>query len=143
MDQYFEAARNPVPDWIAAPTHFIRTSTPREAVFAGDRGYARWIAAYGARRVLLANSLNQPADHVRRFEIENALLRMGTESLIAEGRDRYGLQYVLATSRPMEQGLDITLDWLKSRPYLETVYDRQFEAVRVMIFRVRPPSVDR
>ena len=140
MDQYFVAARNPVPDWIASPTTFIRTSTPREAVFAGDRGYARWIAAYGARRVLLANSLNKPGDSGRRIEIENALLREGTESVVAEGRDRYAIQYLLATSRPLEQAPDVTLDWLKSRPHLETVYDHQFETVRVMIFRVRPRS---
>ena len=140
MDQYFVAARNPVPDWIADPTTFIRTSTPREAVFAGDRTYARWIAAYGARRVLLANSLNQPGDRWRRMDIERALLRTGDASLIAEGREQYAIQYVLATSRPLELGPDLTLDWLKSRPHLEPVYDQQFTAVRVMIFKVRPRS---
>ncbi len=140
MDQYFVAARNPLPDWIAEPTRFIRTSTPREAVFAGDRNYARWIAAYGARRVLRSNSLNRPNDHAHRMEIEDAILRTGPEPLIVEGRLRYSLQYVLATSSPMEQATDVTLDQLKTRPHLETVYDHQFANTRVVIFRILPET---
>ena len=138
MDQYFVAASKPLPDWVTEPTRFIRTSTPREAVFAGDRLYARWIAAYGARRVLLSNSLNRPNDEARRMEIENAILRDGPEPLVAEGRDRYALQYVLATSSPMEQAPDLTLDQLKSHAGLETVYDHRFVDTRVVIFRILP-----
>ncbi len=137
MDQYFVAARKPLPDWIAEPTRFLRGHTPPDAVFAGDRNYARWIAAYGARRVLIASSLNFPNDHPRRMEIETALLRDGPRALIAEGRDRYSIQFVLATSDPMYQAPEITLDQLATRPYLERVYDRQFAAARVMIFKVR------
>ena len=140
MDQYFVAARKPIPDWIAEPTRFIRTNTPIEAVFTGDRIYARWISAYGARRVLLSNSLNRPNDHAHRAEIENAILRTGREPLVVEGRQRYSLQYVLATSSPMEQAPDVTLDQLKTRPHLETVYDHQFASTRVVIFRILPES---
>ena len=143
MDQYFVAARRPLPDWIAEPTRFIRDTTPREAVFAGDRKYARWIAAYGARRVLLSNSLNYPNDEPHRSEVERALLRGGEPALLAEGRDRYAIQYVLATSSPMEQAPDITLELLKSRPHLETVYDHRFAARRVMIFRIRQEAGNR
>jgi len=141
MDQYFVAARRPLPAWIAEPTAFIRTSTPRDAVFAGDRNYARWIAAYGARRVLLANSLNAPNDHIHRAEIESALLRDGPKTLISEGRQRYSLQFILATSKPLSQAPDLTLEMLRALPYLETVYDREFPEVRVMIFRLRQESV--
>lgn len=137
MDQYFVAARKPLPDWIAEPTRFIRNSTSPDAVFAGDRNYARWIAAYGARRVLISNSLNFPNDHPRRKEIESALLRDGPKLLIAEGRDRYSIQFVVATSYPMYQAPDITLEQLATRPYLEPVYDRQFVSARVVIFKVR------
>lgn len=136
MDQYFAAARKPLPDWIAEPTRFIRTHTPPEAVFAGDRSYARWIAAYGARRVLVSNSLNLPRD-VRRIEIENALLRDGPRSLLEEGRDRYSLRFFLATSNPMSHARDITIDRLAARSYFEVVYDRQFPEARVVIFRIR------
>lgn len=137
MDQYFVAASRPLPDWIAEPTRFIRDSTPHDAVFAGDRSYARWIAAYGARRVLLANSLNMPKDSFRRGEIESAILRNQSAALADEGRRRFALQFVLATSNRMEQAPDLTLDALASHPNLEPVYDRQFASTRVMIFKIR------
>ena len=137
MDQYFVAARQPLPDWIAEPTRFVRNNTPPDAVFAGDRNYARWIAAYGARRVLISDALNLPNDHLKRMEVENALLRDGPGSLLAEGRDRYSIQFVLATSFPMDQAPEITLDLLAARAYLVPVYDREFAHARVMIFKVR------
>lgn len=140
MDQYFVAARRPLPDWIAEPTAFIRATTPPSAVFAGDRDYARWIAAYGARRVLLSNSLNSPNDRPHREEVESALLRNGPRSLISEGRHQYSIQFVFATSKPLAQAPDITLGMLQALPYLETVYDHQFPEGRVMIFRLRPES---
>lgn len=140
MDQYHMAGRNPLPDWIAEPARFIR-STSREAVFAGDRNYAKWIAAYGARRVLLANALNLPNDHPRRTEIETALLRDGNPSLLEEGRVRYGIEYVLVTSRPLDGAPEITIDLLKERPHLAAVYDRQFDLVRVAIFKVIQPRL--
>jgi hypothetical protein len=37
----------------------------------------------------------------------------------------------------MYQARDLTLDQLAARPYLETVYDRQFDGNRVMIFKIR------
>ena len=138
MDQYYVAARSPLPDWIAEPTRFIRSSTPRDAVFAGDRQYAKWIAAYGARRVLLANSLNLPNDHSRRVEIEGALLGDGATPLLVEGRNRYGVQYVLVTSNRMDHAPDVTIESLKARRHLETVYDRVFAEGRVVIFKVTP-----
>lgn len=137
MDQYFTAASRPIPDWIAEPTRFIRDNTPREAVFAGDRNYARWVSAYGARRVLISNSLNLPKDSARRNEIETALLRDGAKALRIEGMERYSIQYIVATSFPMYQAADITLEGLTARPYLEPVYERQFATARVMIFKVR------
>ena len=138
MDQYYKAARSALPDWIAEPTRFVR-STSRESVFAGDRGYAKWIAAYGARRVLLANALNLPNDYLRRIEVETALLRDGNPSLLEEARLRYGIEYVLVTSNPMVEAPDITIDRLKERPHLSTVYDQQFDLARVAIFKVIQP----
>jgi hypothetical protein len=137
MDQYFAAASRSLPDWIAEPTAFIRNHTSQDAVFAGDRNYARWIAAYGARRVLLANSLNAPADSSRRSAVEAAILRDDSAVLEREGRDRYGLKFILATSNGLEQAKDIDLDQLASRADLKTVYDRKFAAARVVIFEIR------
>lgn len=141
MDQYHMAARTPLPDWIAEPAQFIR-STSREAVFAGDRDYAKWIAAYGARRVLLASALNMPQDQTRRIQIETALLRDGSLDLLEEGRVRYGVEFVLVTSKPLGQAPDITIDMLKERSHLKSVYDRQFDLVRVAIFKVLQPGAE-
>lgn len=136
MDRYYQAARQPIPDWIAEPTLFIRTRTPREAVFGGDRNYARWIAAYGARRVLLSRSLNAPNDWSRRLQAEDAVLHQGSPELFAEALDRYGLRYLLVTENPLEQAQDLTLDQLRARADLEVVYDRQFGAARVVILKI-------
>ena len=140
MDQYFVAARQPLPDWIAEPTTFIRTQTDKNAVFTGDRNYARWIAAYGARRVLLADSLNNPGDTERRKKVEGAVLMDGEAALIDEGRERYSLQYVLATSEGMPQAPLVTLDGLEGKAHLRPVYDRQFKAMRVVILQILGPG---
>ena len=142
-DQYFVAAREPIPDWIAEPTRFIRNETDPAAVFTGDRNYARWIAAYGARRVLLANSLNNPGDTKLRLRVEGAVLGDGARDLLREGRTRYALGYVLATSRPLDQATGLTLDMLRSKAHLRVVYDKEFSRSRVMIFRIEPENPDR
>jgi hypothetical protein len=136
MDQYFVAARDPLPEWIAEPTRFIRERTDRLAVFTGDRNYARWIAAYGARRVLIADSLNNPRDTRRRVQIERACLESGDEALLREGRLTYGLRYVLATSESLPQAPLVTLDALAKQPHLKVVYDGRFQAMRVMILEI-------
>ncbi len=137
MDQYFVAAQKPLPTWIVEPARFIRMQTPREAVFAGDRGYARWIAAYGARRVLSASSLNSPNDNHRRAEVGAALFGNGPRALMLEGLDRYSIQYILATSDSVDRAKDLALDELATRPYLDRVYDHEFEGRRVLIFKIR------
>lgn len=141
MDQYFVAAQKPLPAWIEGPTRFIRIQTPREAVFAGDRSYARWIAAYGARRVLTASSLNSPNDNPRRAEVAAALLSNGPRARMLEGRDRYSIQYVLATSDSVDRAKDMALDELATRPYLDRVYDQEFERRRVVIFKIRYEAI--
>lgn len=136
MDQYFVAARRPLPDWVAEPTRFIRENTPKDAVFAGDHVYARWIAAYGARRVLLAESLNVPRDGARRREVERALLHSGDEALLKESRDRYSIQYVLITSDPLERYPERTIDSVMALPHLEVVFDHTYADGRVAIFKL-------
>jgi len=83
--------------------------------------------------------LNLPNDHPRRIEIETALLRDGNPSLLEEGRVRYGIEYVLVTSNPLNQAPDITIDMLKERRHLTAVYDQQFDLARVAIFKVLQP----
>lgn len=137
MDAYFMGARRPIPDWIAEPMKFVRENTKKDDVFSSDRNYARWIAAYGQRRVLLADSLNRPGDSARRMAIASALLGPTPEDLLEEGRGRYGLRYVLYTSPPSNAEEPVDLDVLKSRSHLEPVYDHAFEDRRVVILRIR------
>jgi len=136
MDRYYQTARQPIPDWIADPNQFIRMSTPRDAVFVGDRNYARWIAAYGARRVLLSRSLNMPNDSQRRTDLEGAILRGESSPLVTEGIGRYELQYLVVTGTFLEQTPPLTIDDLRRRPDLQVVYDRTFTAERVVIFKL-------
>jgi hypothetical protein len=143
MDQYFLAARKPLPEWIAEPTRFIRARTPKEAVFGGDREYARWIAAYGARRVLVANSLNAPGDTPNRDRVEIAILRGDTGQDAATATNTYGVRYLLVTSRPLEQAADVTIEQLLTRPGLEVVFDRQYPTTRVVIFLLKTAGASR
>lgn len=143
MDQYFVAGRAPLPDWIAEPTRFIRGRTDKNAVFVGDRDYARWIAAYGARRVLLSDSLNLPNDFRRRREIEAAALGDGNPELLREGRERYSLQYVLVTSTPLPFAPAVTLAHIERLPHLKVIYDGAFADRRVLIFEIVPPGLGR
>ena len=136
MDQYFAAAREPIPDWIAEPSRFIRSKTDKDAVFAGDRNYARWIAAYGARRVLVADSLNHPNDTPRRTRVELAVLDDGDPALLREARERYSLKYVLATSDLLKQAPHLSLEAMAAKPQLKVVYDGRFRTTRVVIFEV-------
>lgn len=136
MDRYFQTARRPIPDWIAEPTRFIKTSTPKDAVFLGDRKYARWIAAYGARRVLFSNSLNTPTSAQRRMDVEGAILHGTSRPLLIEGMEKYELRYILMTGTPMEQAPAVTIDDLLRRPDLQVVYDRTFAEDRVVILEI-------
>jgi hypothetical protein len=136
MDLYFVAARKPLPRSIAEPTAFIRASTPTESVFAGDRSYARWIAAYGARRVLVSNSLNSPKDRADRDRAEGAILRGHTDPDTRSLAERYGIRYVLMTSRPLDQASEISIEDLTRTPGLRAVFDRDYPDTRVAIFEV-------
>ena len=137
MDQYFVAARKPLPAWIDEPNRFIRANTPIEAVFTGDRNYARWIAAYGQRRVLLANSMNLPNDYPERLALEDGLLHDGPAAAIKKGVERYGVRYLLATSTPLERDRSVTVAQMRSYQSLEVVYEKTFPNTTVTIFKVR------
>lgn len=136
MDPYFVAARKPIPGWIEEPNRFIRANTPKDAVFVSDRNYARWVAAYGRRRVLLANSMNRPNDYPGRVALEVALLEDGPTNVVSEGITRYGVQYLLLTSTPMESDPSITVAHLRTYKTLEVVYDHTFSTNTVTIFKI-------
>jgi hypothetical protein len=140
MDQYFVAARQPLPPSIAEPMRFVRENTRAEAVFGGDHDYARWIAAYGGRRVLMADSLNAPKDGPHRETVEVAIWANGPEPLVREGVERYGVRYMLATSTGGSGNPTMALDLVQQNPRLQTVFDRTFPDRRVLILKVLGPA---
>jgi hypothetical protein len=139
MDQYFAASQRVMPDWIAEPTKFIKENTEKDAVFAGDQDYARWIAAHGGRRVLLAESLNAPKDGPQRETAVLALLRNNPEELVEEATRKYRVGYVVVTSLQSAGNPPEGLESLRHNPRLGVVFDKTFEDRRVMILKVTGP----
>ncbi len=138
MDRYFAAALRPQPERVRVPMAFLRTRTEPAAVVAGDRIYARYVAAFGARRVLLADSLNPPGDFSKRVQIEAAIVSGQPTVLIEEGRRAYGIRYLLVTPAFLAAYPGSTLENLLARPDLRQVYNHGSAQDRVTIFELRP-----
>lgn len=136
MDRYFAAALRPLPERVQAPAAFLRDRTDPKAVVAGDRAYARYVAAFGARRVLLADSLNPPGDFSRRVQVEAAVASGQSASLIEEGREHYGLRYLLVTPEFLAAHTGLTLDALQKRPDLRQVFQSGVARDSVTIFEL-------
>jgi hypothetical protein len=103
MDSYFPGSLEPLPELIRLPTDYIRHELPRTAVFAGDRDYARWVAALGARRVFLVTNLHMPKDYAARVRLEEALVRGepgATETARARGVTHLVVTPALLASYP-------------------------------------------
>lgn len=99
MDSYFRGSLEPLPDRLRLPTDFIRHSTEPHAVFAGDRDYARYVAALGARRVTLAENFHMPKQAGARIRLEEALVfDADGASAPAQAREA-GVSYWLVTRR--------------------------------------------
>lgn len=145
VDSYFPGSLQPVPDRLRLPTDFIRRNTDQRAIFAGDRDYARYVAALGARRVTLAETFHMPKRARERVELEESLLTGATDAA-ARARE-LGVSYFVATprllgfytqlwsGRPEEQRRLVPrrLD-LDSRPSLDRVFlwegpERDFVAI--------------
>jgi hypothetical protein len=97
MDSYIPGSLQPVPDRLRLPTDFIRRHTDPRAVLAGDRDYARYVAALGARRVSLANNFHMPHRPMDRIRLEESLVRgSDPEAALATAREQ-GVSYLVVT----------------------------------------------
>jgi hypothetical protein len=148
MDSYVPGSLEPVPERLRAPTDFIRRETPKDAVFAGDREYARYVAALGARRSTLVENLHPPKQTMERVLLEEALLfglpdaaaraaSEGVSHFVVTPRLLAFYRELLARRNPEQLSVPRLLD-LERRPGLERAYlwqgpDRDF----VAIFRIR------
>lgn len=99
MDSYVPGSLQPIPDRLRLPTDFIRRQTDPQAVFAGDRDYARYVAALGARRVTLAENLHVPPAAGDRIALERALVldSVGADALALARQ--LGVSHLLITPR--------------------------------------------
>jgi hypothetical protein len=93
--------------------------------------------------VLLAASLNAPADGPHRETVMVAILANDPQSLVREALDRYRVRYVLVTSAGGFGDPDQGIDSLSAHPRLSSVYDRSFAERRVAIFRLLPGNEPR
>jgi hypothetical protein len=140
LDRYFTAALRDSPPRVEAPAAFLREKTDVKAVVVADRVYARYVAAFGARRVLLAESLNPPGDFARRVAIEGAVLRGEPAALIEEGRQRYELRYLLVTPALLADHPGVSLEALQGRADLRQVFQHGAGEDLVTIFELVPPG---
>lgn len=119
MDSYFGESLRPVPARLEEPTRFIRRETDRTAVFAGDRDYARFVAALGARRVSLAVNLHLPGDVVERDRLERRLVLERGPAVLADARAR-GVTHLLVTPRLLGSYPAVRLEEIGTRPHLRS-----------------------
>jgi hypothetical protein len=99
MDSYVAGSLQRVPDRLRLPTDFIRRSTPRTAIFAGDRDYARYVAALGARRVSLTDNLHTPPGYAARAALERALVQDASGRQALPLAREQGVTHLLVTPR--------------------------------------------
>jgi len=144
MDPYFAGGLAPMAEGLRVPTDYLRRHTPRDAAVLSDGDFARFAAAFGARRVLAADTFHQPRGVLQRFAAQDAVLTDTTDAWrleLAEYGRRYdvGTWYAAVTPRwlaALPGG--ISLADVRRRPHLEAVHfwgdeDGDF----VAIFRVR------
>jgi hypothetical protein len=135
MDSYVPGSLSPVPDRLRLPTDFIRSQIDPKAIVAGDRDYARYVAALGARRVSLADHFHAAPRYKDRVRLEEELVRGGDASASLELARELGVSYLVVTPRLLSStGEALRRAELDARPFLERVFlwegpERDFVAV--------------
>jgi len=141
MDAYFPGSVPPIPDEIRHPTDFLRERTEPRAVVAGDHDFARWVAALGARRVLLGDHLHSPKDRPRREAVEEQLVRGGDPGATWSAAAPYGVRYLVVTPAFLARYPGATLATLSRRSDIRQAHLTGDPAAEfVAIFAIEPPS---
>jgi hypothetical protein len=145
MDPYFASGLAPMAEGLRVPTDFLRRQTPPDAAVLSDGDFARYAAAFGARRVLAADTFHQPNGVLQRFAAQDAVLTDVTGASRGELDDyarRYGVSAWYAAVTPRWLAAlpgGVTLEEVRGRRHLEPVHFWGDEAGDfVAIFRVRP-----
>jgi hypothetical protein len=122
MDRYFAGSVPALPAELRSAMDFVRTSTEPDAVFAGDREMAGYVAALGARRVLLADGLHSPPRREERERLEDDLFSGVDVGRARAAAARFHVRYVLVTPAVLGRHPGVTLEQLGKRPDLERVH---------------------
>lgn len=140
MDPLFRGSLTPLPEWVAAPTAWLRAHSRPEDVVAGDHEYAAWVSALSARRVLVSSRLNTPPDYFARAALEAALVRGGDPDSVAQARARFGVRFLVVTPSWL-RSFGVTLDDLQRRPDLALAHLTREPPQRfVAVFRLTPQA---
>jgi hypothetical protein len=91
LDRVAEASVYPQASRMEAVMGWIRTATPRDAVFLAPAAYGPDVAVLAGRRVLRAPLLGEAADEARRQRVQQRVLAGQPSSK----REHYNLRYVL------------------------------------------------
>jgi hypothetical protein len=121
MDSYFTDCLAPVPEVLRRATDLLRHETDPRSVFAGDREFARWAGALGARRVLHAIG-HRPKDEPARQEVENEILSQDDAARARAAASRYGVSHVAITPLVLSWYPGLTLEKIESRPHMKRIF---------------------
>jgi hypothetical protein len=155
MDSYFTGSLAPVEERLRVPTAFLRAHTERDAVVLSDGDFARYAAAFGARRVLLADNFHRPPDYRDRVALQDAVLT-DSSGAVVDSLARYGarrgvsawyaavtpswLSYLSSDQRDagIRRPVPLTLAAIRGLPHLSQVFFWGDESGDfVAVFRIR------
>lgn len=145
MDANFAGSLTPIPEPLRASTDFLRRETDPHAVLAGDPDLTRWGAALGARRSLIAGSMNRPRDWERRWRLIELLVRSDDAAEVRTAAAPYRVQYLLVDPALLARYPPVTLADLDGRPHLRRMrFSGDPEGDFVAIYRLEsaagPPA---
>ncbi len=118
-DPIYRLSLDPVSPTLGPVMAFIRSETPRGAVFVASADYAPVVAVFGARRVLRAPSLLTTVDDARRQRAERAILEGRPVPL---GADAHEARFVLIAPGDFRAHGIARPEDLEGRPGLERRY---------------------
>jgi hypothetical protein len=121
MDTYFGECVTPVPEPIRRATDLLRRETDRRAVVAGDREFARWAGALGARRILHMVG-HRPKDDPLRERIESVIVSGDDPALVRAAAGRYGISHLAVTHDLLRNYPGLTVEGIDARPHMQRLF---------------------
>jgi hypothetical protein len=121
MDPYFGECLAPVPEPIRRATDLLRHETDPRSVVAGDREFARWAGALGARRILHMVG-HRPKDDPARDVVESVIVSRDDAAVVRAAAARYGISHLAVTQELLRSYPGLTLAALDARPHMKRLF---------------------